>query len=311
MKYLNLIRWPNLLIMLLTMMLLRHMVIAPRLALAGIDPNANNLLFFLYALTTLLIAAGGYIVNDMMDIDVDRLNKPDKMIVTKSVSMLVASRLYYSLTLAGSLSGLVIGYLVDNWIIGLSFPVAAGAMWFYSKRYKRMLLIGNLVVSFATAGILVMIWVVEFFALARQPDLFTQAVGVMPEITGFVMAYTLFAMLATMLREIIKDVEDMEGDAKGGCRTFPIVYGVLPAKNLSIALLTTLLLMIGFWQYILYLQHYTHAMIFLFLALISGLLLLARLALASLTVHYSQASLLAKILMLAGLLSLLFVLPHA
>ncbi|MCE1201105.1 MAG: geranylgeranylglycerol-phosphate geranylgeranyltransferase [Bacteroidia bacterium] len=311
MKYLRLVRWPNLIIMLLTMMLLRHLVIIPRLELAGIDPTINNLQFILYAITTLLIAAGGYIVNDMMDIDVDRVNKPDRMIVTKTVSMGMAEKLYYGLTIAGSLTGLAIGFLVNNWLLGLAFPVAAGAMWFYSKRYKRMLLIGNLVVSFATAGILIMVWVVEFFALSRQPELFTKAIGVMPEITGFVMAYALFALLATMLREIIKDIEDMEGDAKGDCRTFPVVYGVLPAKNLSIALLTTLLVMIGFWQYILYVQYYTQAMIFLFLALAIGLLLLARLALASLTVHYAQASLLSKLLMLAGLLSLLFVLPHA
>lgn len=311
MKYLRLIRWPNLLIMLLTMMLLRHLVIVPRLELAGIDPDTNNHLFFLYALTTLLIAAGGYIVNDMMDIDVDRVNKPERMIVTKTVSMAMAEKLYYGLTIAGSATGLAIGILVGNWLLGLAFPVAAGAMWFYSKRYKRMLLIGNIVVSLATAGILVMVWVVEFFALSRQPELFTRAISVMPEITGFVMAYALFALLATMLREIIKDIEDMDGDAKGDCRTFPLVYGMMPAKNLSIAILTTLLVMIGFWQYILFMQHYTQAMIFLFLALAIGLLLLARLALANLNVHFSQASLLSKLLMLSGLLSLLFVLPHA
>ncbi|HMM11858.1 MAG TPA: geranylgeranylglycerol-phosphate geranylgeranyltransferase [Bacteroidales bacterium] len=311
MKYLNLIRWPNLMIMLFTMMLLRHMVIVPRLALAGIDPNTNNLVFFLYALSTLLIAAGGYIVNDIMDIDVDRVNKPDKMIVTKTVSMSMAEKLYYGLTIAGSITGIAIGLLVSNWMLGLVFPVVAGAMWFYSKRYKRMLLIGNLVVSFSTAILLVLVWVVEFFALSNQPESFTHAISVMPEITGFVIAYALFALLATMLREIIKDIEDMEGDAKGGCRTFPVMYGMQPAKNLCIALLTTLIIMIGFWQYILYFQHYTQAMIFLFLALALSILLLLRLALASLPVHFSQASLLTKLLMLAGILSLIFVLPNA
>lgn len=311
MKYLKLIRWPNLLIMLITMMMVRHLVIVPRLELAGIAPGTNYLPFMLYAIASLLIAAGGYIINDMMDIDVDRVNKPDRMIVTKSVSMAMAERLYYGTTIIGCIIGLFIGYLTGNWLIGLLLPVAAGAMWFYSRRYKRMLLIGNLVVSFATSGILIMIWVIEFFSLSKQPALFAQAIGVMPEITGFVMAYALFALLSTMLREVIKDIEDMEGDAKGGCRTFPLVFGMLHAKNLSIALLTTLIIMIGFWQYILYIQHYTQAFIFMFLALALAVALLLRLAFATLTIHFSQASMLAKLLMLAGLSSLLFVLPHA
>ncbi|MBK9292449.1 MAG: geranylgeranylglycerol-phosphate geranylgeranyltransferase [Bacteroidetes bacterium] len=311
MKYLQLIRWPNLLIMLLAMMLLRHMVIVPRLAMAGIAPTDTGILFLLCAIATLLIASGGYIINDIMDIDVDRLNKPDKMIVTRTLSMSMAYKLYYGTTATGSLIGLYIGWKIGSLPTGAIFPVMAGALWFYSKRYKRMVLVGNLVVSFATAFVLAMVWIVEFFALSQQPEKFAQAIDVMPEITGFVMAYTMFALLASMLREVIKDIEDLEGDAKGGCRTFPVVYGILPAKNLSIALLTTLIFMIGFWQYILYIQHYTQAMIFLFLALAIALLLLARLALANLPVHYSQASFLSKILMVAGLLSLLFVLPHA
>jgi 4-hydroxybenzoate polyprenyltransferase len=174
-----------------------------------------------------------------------------------------------------------------------------------------MLLIGNLVISFVTALMLVMVWAIEFFALSIQPQLFAKALSAMPEITGFVMAYALFAFLSTMLREIIKDIEDMDGDAKGGCRTFPLVYGIIHAKNLSIALLTTLIVMIGFWQYILYNQQYTQAFVFMFIALALSVALLIRLAFANLSIHFSQASLLAKLMMLAGLLSLLFVLPHA
>lgn len=306
MKYLQLIRWPNLLIMAGSMLLIRFFLIVPQLQSTGIDAATSPLVFSFLVAAVLLIAAGGFVINDIFDADVDGVNKPEKQLVGKSINLHIAQKMYWSSTTLGLLLGIYIGYAIESWRVSLIFIVMAGMMWFYSKRYKRMVLIGNFVVAFSTGMVLLIVWLVEFFALQIDYQVFAQAMRVYPQITGLVMAYTLFAVLTNVSRELIKDIEDVKGDKRFGCRTYPVVYGETQAKNLSIGLMVILLFMIGFWQYILHAQGAMGSYKFLFIADALCAVAIIRVTVASDKKHFKQASFILKMVMLSGLISILF-----
>lgn len=306
MKYLQLVRWPNLLIIFASMLLVRFMLIAPQLQKTDTELATPLLTFIILVLGVILIAAGGFVINDLFDSDVDSINKADKQLIGKKIRHDNAYKLYWLLTIGGVLAGIYIGFAVQSWRISLIFFMMTGLMWFYSKRYKRMILVGNIVVSFASAMVFVIVWLVEFFALQTDPYTFTQASVVFPQITGLVMAYTLFALLTSMIRELAKDVEDITGDQRFGCRTFPVVYGESASKNTLIGLLAILIVMIIFWQYILYTLGYHLSFMFLFISDFLAISVIARIVTANSKKHYKQTSSILKMLIISGLLSILF-----
>jgi 4-hydroxybenzoate polyprenyltransferase len=306
MIYLKLIRWPNLLIMAFTMILVRHKLIIPQLLEAGADTATSSITFVFLVISVLLIAAGGFVINDIVDINADSINKPQKQLVGNKISVSIAKNIYWILTASGIICGIITGYAVENWRISFITAIMAGLMWFYSSRYKNMLLLGNIVVAFASAMVLLIIWLTEFFALKSDAYAFTNAAPVFPVITGMVMAYTFFAFLCSIIREMVKDTEDMTGDKQFNVNTFPVVYGESNAKNTATGLLAILMLMIAFWQFILNQQGFHNAFLSMFIAAALCVLAIIRIATANKKKHYSQTSFLLKLLMISGISSMLF-----
>lgn len=306
MIYIKLIRWPHLLMMALSMVLVRHMIILPRLAEAGLSPVSNSLVFSALVLAVMLIAAGGFVINDLFDRETDSINQAEKMIVGRFIGNSEALMLFRLLSLIGNLSGAFVAWKLSSWQLALIFPVMTGLLWFYSSRYKRMALTGNIVVSFAIAMVMLIVWLTDFFALRSEPILFSRAMPVLPEITGLVMAYTLFSFLVNFIGEIIVDILNIPGDSKMGFRTFPIVYGILPAKNLTIGLVTTLVFMLGFWQLILFKVGLKAALGAMFSLTALSIVLLIQLALTHQPKGYKAVLLLQRLLIVAGVVSFIF-----
>lgn len=304
--YIKLIRWPNLLMMILIMVLVRYFLIAIPLTQAGVGLVNSPWLFGLLMLSVVLLAAAGYVINDYFDQDVDEFNKPHKQIVGKHIPAESAKRFYWQLTITGMLAGFYVSYAVSSLRLALIFIMLAGLLWFYSSRYKRMVLVGNIVVAFVAATGVFVVWFFELNTLINQAQLFIDASRLMPTITGLVFAYALFASISSILRELIKDIEDQQGDQRCGCRTFPVVYGISVAKNLALGLAVILLSMIGFWQYILYFREMHTAMGVLFVSDAIGLIVIARLFTATSKTHFRQAATFVKLLMLTGILSIPF-----
>lgn len=304
--YLKLIRWQNLLIMGATMFLVRHYLIRQPLLLAGADLAVSPLNFGLLVMAMLLISAAGYVINDVFDMDIDSLNKAGGQTVGVSVSVKAAKNLYWILNGLALVFGVYLGYLVHNWQFTIILAMIAGLLWFYSERYKRQVLLGNLVVAFIAAAGIIIVWLLEFFYLRSETTTFIEVAGVMPLMSGLVFAYALFAFLSTFAREVVKDLQDMPGDARFGCRTLPVVYGESASRNFGIGLLAILVVMIGFWQYVLYIRQMYTATYVLLIADAIGIAALIRLALSSTPAHYKQVSSLIKLLMLAGLVSIVF-----
>lgn len=200
----------------------------PEISRLGVQPVLHDFPFFLLVLSTVLIAAGGYIVNDIEDVEIDKLNKPEhKRIVGRVFSLKTAWLAYHFSNVLGFVISLYLAFYVQNVEQLLIYPAAVGLLYAYSRWFKRQPLTGNLVVSFFCAFVA---WVV-FYAQNLSPvfSSFLKTPFLESAQLTFI-GYAVFAFLSTLFREIIKDIEDAEGDLAGNCRTLPIVLGIPKSK---------------------------------------------------------------------------------
>jgi 4-hydroxybenzoate polyprenyltransferase len=302
--FLRLVRFPNLIYIALTQFLLQYCVVAPVLMSSGEKPSLLGVSFWLLSLSTVLVAAAGYIINDYFDINIDIVNKPEKMVLDKIINRRWAMAWHTIFNMAGVSIGFIVAWQIGQIYLGFTQVVCSLLLWFYSTSFKRQVLIGNVVISLLTALSVVIVGfyekqIYESFAAIISPvgRKLIQIIGI----------YALFAFLISMVREIVKDLEDMIGDSKDGCRTLPIVFGVAPAMRICYALLIGLqaLLLIteirialfGWWPAIIYLV----LLVQLPCAYIHYLL-----SKAHLPEHYHRVSSMVKWVMLTGILSMIF-----
>jgi 4-hydroxybenzoate polyprenyltransferase len=195
-------------------------------------PHLSKTQFLLLMFATMMIGAGGYIINDVFDIQIDEVNKPGKNLVGKKISEKSASLTAYILFTAGSIIGVLLSMQVDAPAMGMLLPFSAVSLYMYSSHFKRRLLSGNFMIALLS-GLSVLI--VALFEPHFYPNI------------QFVLIYAVFGFLLSLIREIIKDAEDIEGDARYGCRTFPVLYGISKTKILISILITVDLLIICFF----------------------------------------------------------------
>jgi 4-hydroxybenzoate polyprenyltransferase len=262
--FLNLIRWQNLLIVTLTMLLMRYAVIEPLISKidvilrnSGSGEKIPMILqfpwydFIILIAATVFITAGGYVINDYFDIKTDLINK-GKVIVGTKIPRRHAMMWHNVLNILGVISGFYISWKAGYFWFGVVFLVVSGLLYFYSASYKRQFLIGNILVALLTAMVPLLVILYEWPALYKFYRI--NAVS-FPEINFlfyWIGGFALFAFLTTLTREIIKDIEDFEGDIAFGRNTLPIVIGVLSAKIISVCLviLTVVLLYLTWFFFI-------------------------------------------------------------
>lgn len=290
MAWLKLIRWKNLAIILLTQFLVWWCVILPEVPLVLKPVN-----FLLLALSTALIAAAGYIINDYFDIKIDLINRPEKVVLEKVIPRKQAIISHTVLNIAALLcAGYVAAYAHSyEWL--LVQVLCTLLLWFYSTDFKRQYITGNLAVALLAALTIIVLMVYE---PALHHTLNTLPVWVLG-------IYAYFAFMLTWMREIVKDMEDFIGDESEGCVTMPIKRGLNFAARytLGLSLLVVIPLLIA--AKVLYQNSYIilslYVLILLVLPLIIWSLFLNK---DSSTQHYSKASRLLKIIMLLGVFSL-------
>jgi 4-hydroxybenzoate polyprenyltransferase len=272
---LRLVRAPNLVIVVITQYLTRIFLIGPADDWRTIikDPY-----FLCLSLSTVCIAAAGYVINDYFDVKIDLVNKPGRVVIGRYLKRRMAMGTHHVLNVIGVLLGLLV-----SWWIFLINVGSVTLLWFYSERYKRLPFIGNLIVSFLTA---------LSFLLLTIPY---------PQNRHLVIIYAVFSFFISLVREVIKDMEDVRGDAAHGCRTLPIVWGLRKTKMLLyfviVAFVLTLFLMAHS------LENKVLAGIFVSLLLpLAGLVY--KLVKADTRKDFAQLSSLCKIIMLLGLASM-------
>jgi len=236
MPWLQLIRWKNLIIIFLTQLLAWWCVILPE------SPEVlNPVNFLLLSLSTMLIAAAGYIINDYFDIKIDAINKPDKLVLEKAIPRKQAIIAHAALNI---IALILAGYVAAR-AHHYEWPLLQAAciilLWFYSTHFKRQYMTGNIVVALLTSFTIITLAVYEpaMHGLVHLPG-GNYSPSPLPVLVLLVFAY--FAFMLTWMREIVKDMEDLGGDAAGGCATIPVKKGLKYARNFTIMLSAWVLL---------------------------------------------------------------------
>lgn len=276
--FFRLIRYPNLIIIVLTQYMTRIFLIGPKENWLEFikDPK-----LFLLSLSTVFIAAAGYIINDYFDVKIDLVNKPKEVIIGKLIKRRWAIILHQTL----NFTGILIGFLLSLKIFLLNL-FAVSFLWFYSERFKRQAFIGNILVAFLTALSLI---VIAVYYQQNQSKVYF---------------YALFAFSISLIREIIKDIEDIRGDLKHNCRTLPIIWGIRKTKMLLYLFILSFVIILFSIAYSLDNQ----PLIVIFLSLTLAISWMTyRLYRADRKRHFTQLSLACKVIMILGIFSMIFI----
>jgi 4-hydroxybenzoate polyprenyltransferase len=238
--FFKLIRWKNLLLIALTQYCIRYFLISAMLKFMnlGIILQMSHFNFFLLTLSTMLIAAAGYIINDYFDTKIDGYNNPTHVIVGKQISRRQAMFLHSVLNIIAVALGFYLGYKSGMPRLGLIHLFSTGLLWFYSTDFKKQLIVGNVVVAMLTAIVPLLVVLYEMPLLINKYRTVLSFSGTnLNFVIRFVFGYAAFAFITTLIREIIKDMEDYLGDEKFGCNTLPIAYGIKNTKRIVYALI--------------------------------------------------------------------------
>ena len=223
MHYLKLIRYKNLLMILFTMILTKYALIN-----SFGDSQLSTRGFIFLSILVLLIAAAGYVINDIYDIKADIINKPKKLYVSKFISKKRAWIFYVVLTSTGLILSIFFSQNSLEYVVFVGSPIM---LWLYSNYFKRIALLGNLVISFLAIFPIIMVYYVDYLSTNSDFDILNK------NLYFLISFYILFAFLSTFIREIIKDIEDMKGDYSLKMNTLPIVIRSKRARNIAIIIM--------------------------------------------------------------------------
>lgn len=303
----QLVRLPNLLMMAATQYLMRWCIIYPSLKIPGFSLQLSSLYFLCLVLATVFIAAGGYVINDYFDQDIDHTNKPHKKTVGTVISANASMYVYGIFTALGVGLGVILSFAIGYPQFSMIFLLIVFSLFFYSMNFKHYFLVGNLLVAFLTALVPFMVLIFEIPLLNEQyRDLLLQHQIRFTLIIQVVTVFSVFAFLMNLIREIIKDMQDTPGDLNR--RTIPMILGDKASKGIVTALsLGMIFLLIYIYT------HYLHSitpqqpdyitMVYFGVGLILPLLLLIRQVIGAQHPNgYYKASLIAKGIMVAGML---------
>lgn len=244
--YLRLLRVGNLAFMAVLLFVMEYWVAQALLRRALFEPQLPWWILTLLILSVVCIAAGGYVINDYFDVKIDRINRPDDLVVTRIISRDAAMQMFYVLTAMGIVCGGAVSWWARSWTLLSIYILIPGLLWFYSASYKRMFLVGNIVVAFASAIVPLLVAIVNADHLRH---LYAEALAYTPivgQLYVWLGGFAGFAFLTTLAREMVKDVEDIEGDREMECRTLPILWGVKGAKIVVTAVLIITAAMIAY-----------------------------------------------------------------
>jgi 4-hydroxybenzoate polyprenyltransferase len=298
--FLKMIRLRNLFFIALTQVLFQFSIYYPLYRNA--IPYGDLPGFILLVFASMFIAAAGYIINDYFDINIDEVNKPEKMVVDKLISRRWAIAWHFMLSASGILLTMI-ALPFHKWYLVLANILCVVLLWFYSTTFKRKLLIGNIIISLLTAWTILIIFFSKISVYgALEPEHFSQ-----PKYFRFAFLYAGFAFIISLIREAIKDIEDMPGDERYGCKTMPIVWGINTTKVYVAIWLIILIAILGVIQvYILQFRWWWAVVYCVFLIIAPLVHILLGLFKAGTTKDYHRLSNESKLVMLTGILSMIF-----
>lgn len=190
------------------------------LALQNISLGLKDWQFILLVLSTVLIAAAGYVINNIFDQETDNFNKPKNVIVGKSITETNAYYSYVALNVAGVAIGFYLSNVIGKPGFASLFILIAATLYFYASSLKQMLLIGNIIVALLLSFSVLIIGVFNLYPIVNIENQ-----SVLANLFSILIDYSVFAFMINFIREIVKDIEDISGDYNQGMNTLPIFIG--------------------------------------------------------------------------------------
>lgn len=310
--FFRLIRWQNLVFIAMTQCLFYCFIIFPELSKTSYfyQTGAFSISLMLWlVLASMMIAAAGYIINDYFDINIDEVNKPEKMVVQKFISRRHAILLHLTFTFIGLLITGFVAWRTSIFIF-IGNVICAILLWAYSTNFKRRLLSGNVMIAALTAWTILVLYIsLNGYSDHFQNDFIIRQT--MQKILRYVLIYAGFAFIVSLIREVVKDMEDVEGDRRYQCNTMPIAWGIHTSKVFTgvwivvlfsaIIIIQLYVLQKGWWVSVLYCGAFilTPMMVFS-----------KKLFIAKDKEQFAEISKWIKVVMLTGILSLVVIGYH-
>jgi 4-hydroxybenzoate polyprenyltransferase len=298
MVFLNLIRWKNLLLIALMQLVFRYGFLKQQ----GNVLALNHFQYFLLILTTLLIAGAGYIINDIYDQDTDAINRPESNIVGKKIKETTAYNYYFMLNIVGVCIGFYLANVIMRPNFSILFIIISFLLYLYASSLKQTILVGNILIALLTSLSIIIIGIFDLY-----PSMYAENEKIIKMEFGILIDYACFNFLIHFIREIIKDLEDIEGDKKMGMSTLAVSLGIDKTTKI-VAILSCIPIVILF---IYVNNHYFQPGLY-FMTLYSIIFLLTPLAFFSIRCWFSETksdfkklSLVLKLILLFGILSIL------
>lgn len=306
--FLIMIRPMNLLMIVLTQLLIRFCIAQPIFDYFKIQSSLSIIEYLLMVLATVFIAASGYIINDYFDQNTDSINKPFRLHINNYFSKQSIINIHLLFNFIAIVLAFIAAWLAGNYKLSFIYVVSAGLLWFYSSSYKKMFLLGNFMVATLTTLAVLMPVLFELPGLMQQnfsgnyDAVKLEAARI---ILYTVFGYVIFAFLTTLIREIVKDVEDIKGDLRDGANTIQVVLGLSYTKVVIGVLWLLLICLVALVQYSFYKEHQLARVLYLLVAVqLPSLLGIFYLWKAEQPEHFKFLSTLLKVIMFLGILSM-------
>lgn len=240
--FLNFIRWKNVVIIALVMLLTKFVLFEK----FELNVALDSIHYALLTISTICVAIAGYIINDIHDIKADRINKPDRIYVGKKISRVSAYNLFIAFNAAGLLLGMYLSYHVRHTSYFILYVITSLLLYQYARQLKKKFLVGNLIVSFAVFLSIILPAVFDLLPV-------TSKLNEQVQMTAFrlVALFALFGFFLTLVREIVKDMEDLKGDLEMDVRSLPVVLGTSKTKAIVVGITLLLFLAVLFFAYML------------------------------------------------------------
>lgn len=303
--FLRLIRWQNLLVIILAQAFLQFMIIEKLAFVAGIELPLTYLQFLMLVISTVLIASAGNIFNDLADLNLDLVNKPQKIVIGHLISEKTAVFWAWMFNGIAFVLALILAFQLKFVQLAFIQLIVILLLKRYSDIFKKQVLVGNLLIAFFTALSVFIVYLYNLVSIITEPIVLSAMQKQLPFIFTLTSAYVFFAFISNLIREIIKDIEDIEGDRKFGIRSFPAVFGIRKASVLARILNAVLLVCILVFSVYSYKMEWYFLMVYLLVAIMIPLIYFEWIIRSAREKDdYHSLSSLAKIIMLAGILSM-------
>jgi len=296
--FLQLVRWKNLLMIACIQLLFKYVYFP----IFSVDVALTNFDFSLLVIATLAIASAGYISNDIFDLKADKINKPDRVIIDNIISSKLAYKYYHGLNAVGIIAGLFVAYRINNISFIAIFIITALLLKLYNSDFKKIPLIGNIIVSLLVSLSILIVGIFDIIPAITENNKVVQyyAFSVLTD-------YAIFAFMLMLLREIVKDIEDVNGDIILNINTLPILIGRKRTNKIVFGLSFVPLILVTNYSF----NNFSNTPLVLAYMLIVVLLpllyFMTKILYAKTKNEYTYASNLLKIIMLLGMFSIVIV----